>query len=366
LVDGEISLRALNRTLLDRQFLLERVSLSTLSVVKRLVALQAQEPNWPYVGLWARVANFRVDELMWLLISRQVVRGAGLRRTQHLMASADVRWLRPTIQPVLDRGAQSRYITSETTGLDLDELIAVGVTVLGRNTLSRRELARRLKEKWPERNGRVLAAALELRVPLVHSPGTSAWGGWGSPSRVEVARAETVIGELSDSAQPEMLIRRYLGAFGPATAMDFQSWSGLTRMEKVFEGMGPGLRVYRTEEGVELFDLPEAKLADGDLPAPVRFLPGYDNVLLGHAIRTRIVGDEDRKQVMPGGAVVRPTFLVDGFVAGIWSLQRSRLFVMPFRPLSAEARVEVESEAERLLEFVTPEESDGKISFASV
>jgi hypothetical protein len=112
---------------------------------------------------------------------------------------------------------------------------------------------------------------------------------------------------------------------GVQFVMDFQSWSGLTRMEEIFEGMRPGLRVYPTDEGVELFDLPEAALADGDLPTPVRFLPAYDNVLLGHAIRTRMVSDEDRKQVMPGRAVVRLTSLVDGLVAGVWSLQRSTL-----------------------------------------
>ncbi len=362
----EISLRVLNRTLLDRQLLLSRDPRPALRVIERLVALQSQEPNWPYIGLWARAAEFRTDHLMWLLTTRQVVRVAGIRRTYHLMASDDVRWLRPTIQPVLDRGAQSRYFTSVTTGLDVDELISVGVNLLGRNSLSRLELARGLADKWPGRNGRILAAALELHVPLVHSPGTSAWGKWGSPSRVDVTRAETVIGELSDSAQPETMIRRYLGAFGPASAMDFQSWSGLTKMEEVFEGMRTSLRVYPTDEGVELFDLPDATLADGDLPAPVRFLPGYDNVLLGHAVRTRIVSDEDRKQVVPGRAIVRPTFLVDGFVAGIWSLERSTLFVMPFRPLSEEARAEVATEAERRVELVAPDIPFGEISIAGV
>ena len=363
---NEISPRVLNRTLLDRQFLMSRESCSALGIIERLVALQSQEPNWPYIGLWARAADFHIDDLMWLLTTRQVVRGAGLRRTQHLMASSDVIWLRPTIQPVLDRGSQSRYFTSETTGLDVDELAAAGVNLLGRNTLSRRELARGLAERWPGRNGRVLAAALELHVPLIHSPGTSAWGRWGSPAKVEVARAEPVIGPLADSAQPQLLIRRYLRGFGPATVLDFQSWSGLTRMEKVFEEMRPGLRVYLNEGGAELFDLPEAKLADADLPVPVRFLPGYDNVLLGHAVRTRIVSDEDRKQVMPGGALVRPTFLVDGFVAGIWSLERSRLFVMPFRPLSDEARADVATESERLLAFVTPDADVGEFSIAGL
>ena len=362
----DLSPRVLNRTLLDRQFLLSRESRPALGVIERLVALQSQEPNWPYIGLWARSSSFRIDDLMWLLMTKQVVRAAALRRTQHLMASSDVLWLRPTIQPVLDRGAQSRYFTKETSGLDRDELASFGIGLLGRDTSSRRELARRLAERWPERNGRVLAAALELHVPLVHSPGTSAWGRWGSPTKVEVVRAETVIGPLADSAQPELLIRRYLQGFGPATVLDFQIWSGLTKMEKVFESMRPNLRVYQTEDMGEVFDLPEATLADGNLPVPVRFLPGYDNVLLGHAVRTRIVSDEDRKQVMPGGALVRPTFLVDGFVAGIWSLERSRLFVMPFRPLPDEARAEVATEAERLLEFVAPDAEVGEFSIAGL
>lgn len=362
----EISSRVLNRTLLDRQFLLSREPRSALGVIERLVALQSQEPNWPYIGLLARAADFHIDELMRLLTTGQVVRGAGLRRTQHLMAGSDVHWLRPTIQPVLDRGSQSPYFTNETTGLDVDELTAFGVDVLGRNTLSRRELARRLAERWPGRSGRVLAAALELHLPLVHSPETSGWGAWGSPSKVEVARAETVIGPMTDSAQPELLIRRYLEAFGPASVRDFRTWSGLTKVGEIFENMRPSLRVYLTDGGAELFDLPDAELADGDLPAPVRFLPGYDNIVLGHAIRTRIVSDEDRKQVMPGGAVVRPTLLVDGFVAGLWSLEGSRLSVMPFRPLSDEARSEVATESERLAAFLASDDAIGEISIDGV
>ena len=301
---------------------------------------------------------------MSLLSSGQVVRGAALRSTQHLMAGDDFRWLRPTIQPVLDRNARSPYVARETIGLDLDEITAVGIKLLADNTLTRRELGKGFVEKWPGRNAQVLVSALERRVALVHSPATSSWGRWGSPAGVAVVRAEVVVGEMSVS-QPEALIRRYLAGFGPATVSDFQSWSGLTRMGEFFEGMRPGLRVYRTEQG-ELFDLPDAVLADIDAPAPVRFLPAFDNVLLGHADRTRIVSHEDRKLVMPGGAQVMPTFLVDGFVAGTWSLQGSELLVKAFRPLSIANIAEVATEAERLLEFVDPGDGPGKISFSPV
>jgi hypothetical protein len=282
----DLSLRALNKTLLERQFLLSRDSRPALGVIERLVAPQSLEPNWPFIGLWARSSEFHTEDLMWLLTTRQVVRAAG----------SDVRWLRPTIQPVLDRGAQSRYFISEPSGVDFDELIAGGVSLLGRNTLSRRE-------KWPGRNGRLLAAALGLRVPLVHSPGTSPWGRWGSPSYVDVARAEPVIGAVSDSAQPERMIRRSLGGFGPATVMDFHCRPGLTKNGVDLRSDAAGSSRLSHGRGGRAVRSTESTLADGDLPAPVRFLPGYDNVLPDHALRTRIVSDEDRRQVMPGGAV---------------------------------------------------------------
>jgi hypothetical protein len=157
---------------------------------------------------------------------------------------------------------------------------------------------------------------------------------------------------MAASPRIETMIGCYLAAFGPASVMDIQAWSGHTRLRGTVDGMRPRLRVFRDERGRELFDLPDAPLADPDLPAPVRFLPAFENLLLGHADRSRVIADEDRKRVMPGGAIVRPTFLVDGFVRGTWSLEGTTLLVCPFRPLSEEDTAEALDESNRLLGFV--------------
>ncbi|WP_326824900.1 winged helix DNA-binding domain-containing protein [Streptosporangium sp. NBC_01756] len=359
-----LSQRVLNRTLLERQLLTRRTSRSVLDVIGHLVAMQAQEPNWPYIGLWTRLDGFRHADLTELLQDRSVVRATMVRRTQHLTGAEDFRWLRPTIQPLLDRGARVSYYARETAGLDLAELAEVGRELLADRTLPRRQFSRMLAERYPGRDGRVLGAAVELQVPLAHGPQAGVWGGWGTRSGIPVTVAETWIGRPLTEARVDTLIHRYLAAFGPATVMDVQAWSGLTRLREVVDGMRSRLRVLRDGQGRELFDLPDASLAEADAPVPVRFMPAYDNLLLGHADRTRVISDEDRKRVMPGGALVLPTFLVDGLVHGIWSVQGSTLHISPFRPLSRADREAVLEEAGRLLAFVAPDAAQRDIVFS--
>jgi hypothetical protein len=317
--------------------------------------MQGQEPNWPYVGLWTRLADFSQADLVSLLRDRRVVRSTVLRSTQHLVAADDYRWLRPVVQPVLDRIVRTSYFAGETAGLDLTELADTGRDLLADQTLTRRQLGRLLAERHPGRNGRTLASAVELQLPLVHLPSTGAWGGWGTRPAISVTHAEAWLGRSMAAPGVETMIYRYLAAFGPAGVMDIQAWSGLTRLRQVVDGLRAGLRVFRDEQGRELFDLPDAPLADPDTPAPVRFLPAYDNVLLGHLDRTRMIRAEDRKQVMPGQAMVLPTFLLDGFVRGSWSLTGSTLLIHPFRPLTKADTAAVLAEAERLHAFVAPD-----------
>ncbi|RKE18850.1 winged helix DNA-binding domain-containing protein [Streptomyces sp. TLI_171] len=363
-----LSTRALNRTLLQRQFLTARTSRPALQVVEHLVALQSQEPNWPYLGLWTRLDGFRREDLTALLHDGSVVRSASLRSTQHLTSGPDFLRLRPVLQPVLDRTSRARYFAAETAGLDLDELVDAGRELTAGRTLPRRELARALAERFPGRAGRVLAGAVELRVPMVQDPAAGAWGGWGNPSNVAVTPAEHRLGAPLAPPRVETLVRRYLAAFGPAGVKDLQAWSGLTRLRGVFDTLRPQLRVLRDERGTELFDLPDAPLAPADLPVPVRFLPAFDNLLLGHADRSRVIGDDERRLVMPGRAVVHPTFLVDGFVHGTWSLRGAALRLSPFRPLSPADRRAVLAEAEQLLAFLAPDpgsDPDGpRVAFA--
>ncbi|MFE7216613.1 winged helix DNA-binding domain-containing protein [Streptomyces sp. NPDC001698] len=354
-----LSLRALNRALMDRQFLLGRTDRTPLEVVGRLVALQAQEPNWAYVGLWSRIHAFTQPELTALLEDRQVVRSGLLRSTQHLAAADDFRRLRPLLQPVLDRTAGSPHFTRNSTGLDAASLVAEGLGLLAGGTLSRKELARRLAERQPGRDGRILAGEVELRTALVHGAATGAWGSWGNRSAISVTPAEVWLGQpMATAATPtaakdsaKELIRRYLAAFGPAGVKDVQAWCGLTRLGEVVAEMRAELRRYSGPDGRDLIDLADAELPDPETPAPVRLLPAFDNALLGHADRTRIISDEDRERVMPGQAQVRPTFLVDGRVHGTWSLDTGTLRLTPFRPLRATERAALEQEADRLLPF---------------
>ena len=169
----DLTLRGLNRTLLERQYLLGRSAMGALDAVDHLVGLQAQEPNWPFVGLWTRLQEFRPDDLNSLLASGQVVRSAGLRSTQHLLTAKDLSWLRTTLQPVMDRAARSPYLTRTTTGLDTADLAASVRELLSTGPMTRRALAKSLAALWPPRNGRILAGAGELAVPLVHGLSTS-------------------------------------------------------------------------------------------------------------------------------------------------------------------------------------------------
>jgi hypothetical protein len=167
--------------------------------------------------------------------------------------------------------------------------------------------------------------------------------------------AEARLGRPMAAASPEALVMRYLAAFGPASVKDLQIFAGMTRLGALFAEMRPLLRVFRDENGTDLYDLPDAPIADADDPAPVVFLPEFDNAVLGHADRARIIHPGDRPIVMPGWSIVRPTVLVDGFVAATWSMKGATLTVAPFRPLGAAARAAVEEEGARLVEFVAPD-----------
>ncbi|TDD43834.1 winged helix DNA-binding domain-containing protein [Nonomuraea terrae] len=345
-----LSRRALNRALLQRQFLLERADLAALEVIGHLVAMQAQEPNWPYVGLWSRIRHFTHADLTTLLAEGRVVRSGFLRSTMHLVAADDFRRLRPVLQPVLNRTADSAHFRRDNAGLDPETLVAEGRALLQTGPLPRRDLARHLATLHPGRDSRILAGEIELRTPLIHDPATASWGGWGTRSSVTVSAA--AVDALHPAALRE-LIRRYLAAFGPATVADVQAWCGLTRLDQIISEMGADLCHYTGPDGQRLLDLPDAPLPDPDTPAPVRLLPAYDNALLGHADRGRIIADADRKHVAPGQARVLPTVLIDGYVRGTWSFTAGKVRLTPFRPLSAAEQQAVDHEISQVLPFLS-------------
>ncbi|MBX9245158.1 AlkZ family DNA glycosylase [Actinotalea ferrariae] len=347
-----VSLRVLNRTFLARQHLDARVSAAVEDVVGQLLAVQAQEPNWAIVGLASRVEGLSAADLERAVEDRVLVRSPLLRGTQHLLRGDDYVWVRPTIHPVLERLTRSPYYAEQTAGIAPEELVDAALDALGDGLVPRRDVGAALVARFPGRKAAVLAAAVESAVPVVHGPRTSAWGSWWSRRGIEVARAEAWLGR--PMAQPDVrrLVRRYLAAYGPAGVMDVQAWSGLTRLAPLLAEMRGELRVLRGPDGAELFDLPDAVLADEDAPAPVRFVAAFDNAVLGHRDRTRILPEEVRRTVMPGYSMVHATVLVDGFVAATWELADGDVVVHPQRPLTPRERDQVAEEGERVRAIV--------------
>ncbi len=335
--------------------LLGREESSVYDAVRRLAGLQAQVPNPPYIGLWTRLRDFARDELTDLIEDRRVVRSSMMRATLHLTTAEDYLLLRPALQAALDRSLRS-IAGKRLAGLDLDRLVSEARRMAEEGPRTSKELQQRLVELEPDRDPSALAYLVRTRLPLVQTPPAGVWGRGGSP---RFAPPESWLGApLADPDESlRALVSRYLGAFGPAGARDFQAWSGLTGAKGLLEEMKPGLRLYRDEGGNELFDLPGAPLAPADTPAPILFVPEYDNLVLAHADRRRVIADEDRKRVFLSSARVRATFLIDGFVSGVWKIEKTKrsatLVAEPFAPLSTGDRAALAGEGERLLRFAT-------------
>ncbi|MFI6644885.1 winged helix DNA-binding domain-containing protein [Streptomyces sp. NPDC050504] len=305
--------RALNRATLDRQLLLRRADLSALDAVRQLVGLQAQNTKPPYFALAARLTDFDPMELSGLMASRDVARLVTLRSTIHTHTAEDCLALRALVQPVRER--ELKIFRTRLVGVDLDRLAAVSRELVEERPRPLKELRAELLALWPAADPSALTVAARCLLPLVQ---VTPRGLWGESGQVTLTTAERWFGtDAVPAASPDETVLRYLGAFGPASVKDMQTWCGLTRMREVFERLRPELLVFRDENGVELFDLPDAPRPDAAVPAPPRFLPEFDNVLLSHADRTRIVPPQYRDRIWTGNQS-HPTFLVDGFLAGVW------------------------------------------------
>ncbi|WP_431037481.1 winged helix DNA-binding domain-containing protein [Streptomyces sp. P6-2-1] len=355
-----LSLRALNRALLARQLLLARERIPVPDALRRLFALQAQVAKAPYIGLWSRLEGFTKNQLAGALEERDAVRATFLRATLQVLAADDYLALRASLEPALVK-AMRGFMGTRAEGLDMAALAAEARALLAERPRTLGEMGEALLPAHPDRDAAALSyITLRCHLPVVQRFPGGAWSAGGQATYV--TPEEWLGGPPAAAPDPGELVRRHLAAFGPATVKDVQSWSGLTGLTAVFRRLRPELRVLRSPEGTELYDLPGAPLPEEDGPVPVRFLPEYDNVLLAHQDRTRVLDPQYRSEVYRPGGRVRPVVLVDGFVGGVWGVKkekagRTRLTVDLFAgPGSARERDAVADEAARLLAFMTDEE----------
>jgi hypothetical protein len=356
--------RALGRALLERQLLLRRVNLPVTEVVEHLLGLQAQAHMPPYQGLWSRLEGFDPHELGQLLTEREVVRLTLMRGTVHLVTARDALLLRPLVQVVIERSHNGAF-GRRMGGADPAELAAAVRRLLDDRPMTARELGRALVERGIGADPEAIGNAARVYAPLLQVPPR---GVWGKSAQARYATLEAWTGrELEAEPSIDEVVLRYLGSFGPATAMDVQRWSGLTKLKAVLERLRPRLVTFRDEDGKELFDLPDAPRPDPDVPAPVRLLGEYDNVLLGHADRRRLIAEDFPWEAMLAPGRFVDNLLVDGTLRATWWIERdgdrATLGIRPFRELSATERDEVAAEAERMVDFSAPDAGRREVRF---
>ncbi|MFV2177649.1 winged helix DNA-binding domain-containing protein [Actinomadura sp. LOL_016] len=350
--------RALNRAALARQRLLERADAPVLDTVAHLCGLQAQEPQEPFIGLWSRLRDFDPAALSDLLTGRHVVRTHLMRRTVHLVTAPDALAWRARHNAMLRQRVLGTY-RREFDGVDLDDLAAAGRAVMadGRaRTMT--ELVQALADRPPaparRALGEMLIAAL---VPTAQAPPR---GLWRTKAGVRNVLLSSWLGQEIDPLPPDesdpvgqALVRRYLAAFGPAASADLRAWCGLAGLPAAVDALRDELVTFRDKRGRELLDLPDAPRPDPDTPAPVRFLPAFDNAILGYHDRGRIIDDAHRGLSVAGERVV----LIDGRVGATWTFDADTVVVAPLDGLSRTDRTAVTEEGARLASFLSDDDS---------
>jgi hypothetical protein len=360
-----LSRLALNRATLARQLLLARSPMSAREAIAQLAGLQAQVPRPPHLGLWTRLIDYRRDELNGLLARGEVVRAPAMRATLHTLTTEDYVHWRPSLQPLLTAAMQG-VLKDRAVTLDVPALMAAARAFFDAEPRTFTALRAHLLSRFPDGDERAMGYAVRTHLPLVMVPDATPWG---YPADAAFAVAETWLKRpLITTDRTEDMVRRYLAAFGPATVADAQTWSGL-KLKDVFERLRPELVTFRDEKKRELFDLPDAPRPDAGTPAPVRLVPEYDNLVLAHADRTRLIPEAYRPRIVTKNLKVQATFLVDGMVAGLWRIQRKGrqavLTLEPFEPLAARVLAELTAEAERLLRFAEPDAQGFSVTVAA-
>jgi hypothetical protein len=336
-----LTVRELNRATLARQLLLERKRLSPTKVIERLVGMQAQSPQAPYIGIWTRTTSFRRASLEREIVKGTVLRATMMRATLHLVTRRDYGLIRSAM-------SETNFPWESAEARDLGPAIRAFASD-GPVTSEEGQAYLEREHGLTGYDGRWSWRAARVQGHVLHHHESALWDAVADRRFTAVEEPDT---HDPTEARAEML-RRYLAAFGPASRRDIVTWSMMhvPEIDRALELLEP-LRRFRGEDGLELLDVPRAPLPDADSPAPVRFVPKWDNVLLAFKDRTRILPEEHRKTVIKTNGDVSPTFLVDGIVAGTWRPEGGRVVTEPFAPVPRPARRELEEEAERLETFL--------------
>jgi hypothetical protein len=333
--------------------------------------MQAQVPSNPYIGLWSRLEAFDPDDVSELLVDRELVRTVVMRGTLHLLTADDCLVLRPLMQPVLDRElARHSEYGPRLRGTDLGPVLEFARSLLGKQPLNGSQLRAALAEQFPNHDAAALAYTCRNMLALVQVPPRGLWRRTG---QVKTMTAESWLGrELVTEPSIDDVVVRYLAAYGPATIADIAAWSGLTAMREVVERISPQLRQFRDERGRTLFDLPDAPRPHPDTPAPPRFLPEYDNVLLSHADRTRFFGDEQRRRLFTAEGPVHGALLCEGSAIATWCIDKNvdagvvALSLRHIGRLTSDAREAITYEAQELVRFLEPDARQCDVRFCTL
>lgn len=378
-----LSLKRLNRALLERQLLLRRSTMSPLEAIEHLAGIQAQAPMPPYYALWSRLEDFQPDSLADLLSKRQAVRIALMRSTIHLVSARDARLFRRTLAPMLERSIIS-FNGKKLVGVDLEQLASATIKLAAEKPVTFEELGKHLQQEWPEHAPSVLSSSARNLVPLAQIPPRGLWGQGGAARHVPLehwlengahhseadgfgdeheypvsADIPSGLLESDTDADVKSMLFRYLSSFGPASIKDMQAWSGMTRLKPYIQQWAAELECFQDEAGNELYDLPGAPLPPEDTPAPPRYLSEFDNMLISYHDRSRILPAAYKPKIITINGLVRSTFLTDGFVSGTYSIEENKesatLRLQPFEPISSADLELLREEGDRLLEFAAPD-----------
>lgn len=344
--------RQLNRATLARQMLLERSDRSIIAAVEWLLGLQAQQTHDPYIGLWSRLRGFTHEALTALIVDRTLARATTMRGTLHLHTADDLIGIREQMQPFLRTVWLSNF-KKRSGNVDEAAVLKLARKLLDAEPMTAGALGKKLKEQFPAAEPLALTTLLQSTDTLIQIPPTRIWGSGHAPvlTRLQNWLPAPHVRPIAREA----LVRRYLAAYGPASVADMQTWSRLTKLGEVFETLRPELVTFTTPDGRELFDLPDAPRPDADTPAPVRFLPLYENAYLGYDNRRRMLAELDEKRINLF-ADFKPAVLIDGVIAAGWTIEHKKrhatLSIEPYHKLRKADVAELEREGDRFVRFM--------------